>query len=128
MNPLTNSSPELDRATAKASRRLVPFLLLMYVLSFLDRANIGFAQQSFQFDTGLSNTAYAFGAGLFFIGYALCEVPSNLIMRAVGARIWMSRIMVSWGLVSAAMMAAHSTPVFYALRFFLGVAEAGFFP
>ena len=128
MNTLTNSSPELDRATAKASRRLVPFLLLMYVLSFLDRANIGFAQQSFQFDTGLSNAAYAFGAGLFFIGYAICEVPSNLIMRAVGARIWMSRIMISWGLVSAAMMAAHSTPVFYALRFLLGVAEAGFFP
>jgi MFS family permease len=118
----------LDGAVAKAIRRLVPFLLLMYVLAFLDRANIGFAKAAFQADTGLSNAAYAFGAGVFFIGYALLEVPSNLILHRVGARVWMCRIMVTWGLVSAAMMFAHTETAFYWLRFLLGVAEAGFFP
>ena len=121
-------NPELERVTAKAIRRLVPFLLLMYVLAFLDRANIGFAKQAFQLDTGVSNAAYAFGAGIFFIGYALFEVPSNLIMHRVGARAWMCRIMVTWGLVSAALMFVTSETSFYVLRFLLGVAEAGFFP
>lgn len=120
--------PELERVTAKAIRRLVPFLLLMYVLAFLDRANIGFAKQAFQLDTGVSNAAYAFGAGIFFIGYALFEVPSNLIMHKVGARAWMCRIMVTWGMVSAALMFVTSETSFYVLRFLLGVAEAGFFP
>ncbi|WP_394788153.1 MFS transporter [Rhodoferax sp.] len=120
--------PELERVTAKAIRRLVPFLLLMYVLAFLDRANIGFAKQAFQLDTGVSNSAYAFGAGIFFIGYALFEVPSNLIMHRVGARAWMCRIMVTWGMVSAALMFVTSETSFYVLRFLLGVAEAGFFP
>lgn len=120
--------PELERVTAKAIRRLVPFLLLMYVLAFLDRANIGFAKQAFQLDTGVSNSAYAFGAGIFFIGYALFEVPSNLIMHKVGARAWMCRIMVTWGMVSAALMFVTSETSFYVLRFLLGVAEAGFFP
>lgn len=83
MNPQIN--PGLERVTAKAIRRLVPFLLLKYVLAFLDRANIGFAKQAFRLDTGVSNAAYAFGAGIFFIGYALFEVPSNLIMHRVGA-------------------------------------------
>ncbi|MDB5848406.1 MAG: major facilitator superfamily 1, partial [Rhodoferax sp.] len=100
----SSTNPELERVTAKAIRRLLPFLLLMYVLAFLDRANIGFAKQAFQLDTGVSNAAYAFGAGIFFIGYALLEVPSNLIMHKVGARAWMCRIMVSWGLVSAALI------------------------
>lgn len=120
--------PDLPAVVRKVVARLIPFLLLMYVLSFLDRANIGFAQESFQADTGLSNAAYALGAGIFFIGYALFEVPSNLVMHRVGARLWMCRIMVTWGLISAAMMFAHSETVFYALRFALGVAEAGFFP
>ncbi|HEY3048306.1 MAG TPA: MFS transporter [Polaromonas sp.] len=123
-----NINPELERVTAKAIRRLVPFLLLIYVLAFLDRANIGFAKQAFQLDTGVSNAAYAFGAGIFFIGYALFEVPSNLIMHRVGARAWMCRIMVTWGLVSAALMFVTSETSFYVLRFLLGVAEAGFFP
>ena len=122
------STPVLDRAVAKATRRLVPFLLLMYVLAFLDRANIGFAKKAFQLDTGLSDAVFAFGAGIFFIGYALFEVPSNLIMHRVGARAWMCRIMVTWGLVSAALMFAHTETTFYVLRFLLGVAEAGFFP
>ena len=104
------------------------FLLLMYVLSFLDRANVGFAKQSFMLDTGLSDAMFAFGAGIFFVGYAFFEVPSNLIMHRVGARAWMCRIMVTWGLVSAAMMFVTNEMGFYIFRFCLGVAEAGFFP
>lgn len=113
---------------AKVIRRLVPFLLLMYVLAFLDRVNVGFAQESFQADTGLSDAAYSFGAGIFFVGYVLLEVPSNLMLRRFGARVWLARIMITWGLISAAMLFAHSAPVFYTLRFLLGIAEAGFFP
>lgn len=113
---------------AKVSWRLLPFLLLMYIMAFLDRANVGFAKQAFQADTGISDAAFAFGAGVFFVGYALLEVPSNLIMHKVGARLWMCRIMVTWGLVSAAMVFAHTETTFYILRFLLGVAEAGFFP
>lgn len=113
---------------AKVSWRLLPFLLLMYIMAFLDRANVGFAKQAFQADTGIGDAAFAFGAGVFFAGYALLEVPSNLIMHRVGARLWMCRIMVTWGLVSAAMMFAHTETSFYVLRFLLGVAEAGFFP
>jgi sugar phosphate permease len=112
----------------KVTTRLLPFLLLMYVLAFLDRANVGFAKAAYQADTGISNAAYAFGASIFFIGYALFEVPSNLIMHRVGAKIWMARIMVTWGLISAAMMFAHTETVFYVLRVLLGIAEAGFFP
>lgn len=126
MNPQAPAS--VEAITSKVMRRLLPFLLLMYVLAFLDRANIGFAQKALQHDTGLSNAAFAFGAGVFFIGYALFEVPSNLLMHRVGARAWMCRIMVTWGLVSAAMCLAHTATAFYTLRFLLGVAEAGFFP
>lgn len=129
-SPLTpaSSTVVLDGVVSKVIRRLVPFLLLMYVLAFLDRANVGFAKEAFQADTGLSNAAYATGAGIFFIGYAVFEVPSNMIMHRVGARIWMCRIMITWGLVSAATVFAHTATVFYGLRFLLGVAEAGFFP
>lgn len=125
---MTASAPPLDRVVVRVLRRLIPFLLLMYLLSFLDRSNIGFAKDNFQADTGLSDAAYALGAGVFFIGYALFEVPSNLIMHRVGARLWMCRIMVTWGVISAAMMFAHTETAFYVLRFLLGVAEAGFFP
>jgi MFS family permease len=124
--PVTENA--LNRSIARARRRLVPFLLLMYVVSFLDRANIGFAKQAFQASTGISEAAYALGAGLFFLTYALLEVPSNLIMHRVGARVWMSRIMVTWGVVSAATMFATGPTSFYLLRLLLGAAEAGFFP
>ncbi|ACC72622.1 MFS transporter [Paraburkholderia phymatum] len=124
----TRPTTTLDAAVSQVMRRLLPFLLLMYVLAFLDRANIGFAQKALQHDTGISNAAFAFGAGVFFVGYALFEVPSNLLLHRVGARLWMCRIMVTWGLVSAAMSLAHTATSFYALRFLLGVAEAGFFP
>ena len=118
----------LDEAVRLSCRRLIPFLLLMYVLAFLDRVNIGFAKQSFQSSTGISDAAYAFGAGLFFVTYALLEVPSNLMMHRVGARRWLARIMVSWGLISGALMFARGPASFYALRALLGAAEAGFFP
>ncbi|MGU3493495.1 MFS transporter [Xanthobacteraceae bacterium A53D] len=121
-------SATLERASARARARLVPFLLLMYVLAFLDRANIGFAKDAFQASVGISNAAYAMGAGLFFLTYAAFEVPSNLIMHRVGAKIWMCRIMVTWGLISAAMMFTQGEYSFYALRLLLGAAEAGFFP
>jgi MFS family permease len=125
---MTEPQKPMSAITVKVLGHLMPFLLLMYVLAFLDRVNVGFAKKAFQVDTGISDAAFAFGAGIFFIGYALCEVPSNLIMHRVGARAWMCRIMVTWGIVSAAMAVAHTEFVFYTLRFLLGVAEAGFFP
>jgi len=118
----------LSQAIQRARRRLLPFLLLMYVVAFLDRANIGFAKQQFQLSVGISETAYAWGAGLFFLSYALFEIPSNLILHRVGARIWMCRIMVTWGIVSIATMFVHGPVSFYSVRLLLGFAEAGFFP
>jgi sugar phosphate permease len=118
----------LESAISRAKWRIVPFLILMYMLAYLDRANIGFAKQAYQASTGVSNAAFAFGAGIFFIAYALFEVPSNLIMHRVGARTWLARIMVTWGLISAAMIYAKSDFLFSFIRFFLGAAEAGLFP
>jgi sugar phosphate permease len=117
-----------DAATKKVFKRLLPFLLLMYVIAFLDRSNVSFAQQEFEVDFGISAASYAFGAGLFFVGYAIFEVPSNLLLHRVGAKWWLSRIMVTWGLVAAAFMFIQGPISFYILRFLLGVMEAGFFP
>jgi sugar phosphate permease len=117
-----------DRATTKVFKRLLPFLLLMYVIAFLDRSNVSFAQQEFEADFGISAAAYAFGAGLFFVGYAVFEVPSNLLLHKVGARWWLARIMVSWGIVATAFMFIQGPTSFYILRFLLGITEAGFFP
>src|SRR5471030_3458121 len=97
----------LDSAIGRARSRLLPFLVLMYVLAFIDRANVGFAKSVLQADTGLSDVAFAFGAGVFFIGYAIFEVPSNLLMYRFGARVWMRRIIVTWGIVSACTALAH---------------------
>src|ERR1700734_532944 len=113
---------------AKAAWRLIPFMGLLYVVNFLDRVNVGFAALSMNRDVGLSASAYGFGAGLFFIGYFLCEVPSNWAMTRVGARLWIFRIMLSWGVISMAMALVRTPAAFYALRFLLGMAEAGFFP
>jgi predicted MFS family arabinose efflux permease len=112
----------------KVTARLIPILLLMYILAFLDRSNLGFAKDAFQADTGISDAAYALGAGIFFLGYAVFEVPSNMLMQKVGAKIWLARIMISWGIVSALMMFAVNEPMFYVLRVLLGITEAGFFP
>ena len=117
-----------ELATKKVFRRLIPFLLLMYVIAFLDRSNVSFAQKEFEVDFGISAASYAFGAGLFFVGYAIFEVPSNLLLHKVGARWWLARIMVSWGIIAAAFMFVQGPTSFYILRFLLGVAEAGFFP
>jgi len=115
-------------ATKKVFRRLIPFLLLMYVIAFLDRSNVSFAQKEFEIDFGISAGAYAFGAGLFFVGYAVFEVPSNILLHKVGAKWWLARIMVSWGIVAACFTFVQGEKSFYLLRFLLGVTEAGFFP
>ncbi len=125
---MTSSTNPLDRAMRRAGGRLMPFLLLMYILGFLNRTNIGFAKDALRTSVHISNFAYALGAGLFFLSYAAFEVPSNLMMHRVGARVWMTRIMVTWGLVSAAMIFASGKWSFYTLRLLLGAAEAGFFP
>jgi sugar phosphate permease len=117
-----------ELATKRVFKRLLPFLLLMYIIAFLDRSNVSFAQQEFEVDFGISASAYAFGAGLFFVGYAVFEVPSNILLHKVGARWWLARIMVSWGIVSTCFMFVQGPTSFYILRFLLGVTEAGFFP
>jgi sugar phosphate permease len=122
------SNPALQQALSKIRWRILPFVALMFAMAIIDRSNIGFAKHALQADTGLSNAAFALGAGIFFIGYAVFEVPSNMMLHKIGARIWLSRIMVTWGLVSAAMMFAHDETSFYILRFLLGVAEAGLSP
>jgi MFS transporter, ACS family, tartrate transporter len=108
--------------------RLVPYLLLLYVIAWFDRVNISFAALTMNADLGFSSAVYGMGGGIFFLGYALFEVPSNLILARVGARRWIARIMVTWGLLSIAMMYVEGKWSFYALRFALGVAEAGFLP
>lgn len=130
--PTTASDvPALDRENAvyrKVVRRIVPFLILCYVVSYLDRVNVGFAKLQMSDDLGFSEAAYGLGAGLFFIGYFFFEVPSNLMLQRVGARRWIARIMISWGLVSASFVFVTNEATFYVLRFLLGAAEAGFYP
>ncbi|MEF3695599.1 MFS transporter [Desulfolutivibrio sp.] len=118
----------LDSAIRKARWRLLPFLMVLYVVAYLDRINVSFAALSMNEELGLSQTDYGLGAGIFFLGYVLFEVPSNLILARVGARLWLSRILVSWGLATVALSLAVGPTSFAALRFLLGVAEAGFFP
>src|ERR1041385_5372397 len=120
--------PQLSSILPKLHLRLMPTLLMMYVLAFLDRANVGFAKTGLAMDAGIGDAAFAFGASIFFIGYAVLEVPSNLILHKVGARRWMSRIMITWGLVSAANAFVQTPAQFHLVRCLLGVAEAGFFP
>ena len=129
---------DIEAATiSRVAWRFIPFLILCYFGAYLDRVNVGFAKLTMDADLGLSETAYGFGAGVFFFAYFLFEVPSNIILDKVGARIWIARIMLSWGVVSGAMafipQIAHATGLgadhtFYALRVLLGFAEAGFFP
>jgi ACS family tartrate transporter-like MFS transporter len=118
----------VSTALAKARRRLLPFLFLLYVVSYLDRINVGFAALQMNVALGFSSVTYSLGAGVFFLGYTLLEIPSNVVLARVGARLWIARIMITWGLVSAGMMFVHSATAFYVLRFSLGAAEAGFFP
>ena len=115
-------------ALAKASWRLLPLLGLGYGIAYMDRINISFAALQMNADLGFSAAVYGLGGGLFFLGYALCEVPSNLILARVGARVWIARIMLTWGLIAVGMMFVRTPVQFYAMRFLLGMAEAGFFP
>ena len=122
------ASSDLSTAVSKFFRRVVPLLIIMLVCNQLNRANIGYAREYLEADVGIGAAAYGFGAGVFFIAYAIFELPSNIMMERFGARIWLTRIMVSWGVISAAMMFVKNAEMFYVLRFLLGVAEAGFFP
>ena len=126
----TSSAAAVDgRALyAKISWRLIPYIFLLYIVNYLDRVNVGFAALDMQRDLHFSNTVYGTGAGIFFLGSALFDLPSNLMLTRVGPRVWIARIMISWGVISTLMMFLHSATSFYVLRFLLGVSEAGFFP
>jgi D-galactonate transporter len=113
---------------AKVAWRLIPLLFVLYIVAYLDRVNVGFAQLQMKTDVGFSDAVYGLGAGMFFLGYFLFEVPSNLLLERFGARRWIARIMIVWGMVSMAMMFATTPTLFYVLRFLLGVGEAGFAP
>lgn len=128
---------QFDGLYKKVTWRILPWLLLGYIIAYLDRVNIGFAKLSMLSDLGMSDAAYGLGAGIFFIGYFIFEVPSNLMLHKIGAKIWIARIMITWGIVSslmaftapiAQMLGVSNESVFYVLRFLLGVSEAGFFP
>jgi D-galactonate transporter len=121
-------SEETRRTYKKVFWRIVPFLMLCYVVAYLDRVNVGFAKLQMSQDLAFSETVFGLGAGIFFLGYFLFELPSNLLMHKVGARIWIARIMITWGLLSAAFIFVKTPAQFYVLRFLLGLAEAGFYP
>jgi MFS transporter, ACS family, tartrate transporter len=123
------SANQIEAAViSRLTWRLVPFLFLLYIVAYLDRINVGFAALQMQQQLGLSDAVYGLGAGIFFAGYFLFQVPSNLVLQRVGARRWIATLMVAWGLISAAMALAQGPRSFYLLRFLLGSAEAGFFP
>ena len=122
-------APDFERRTySKVTWRLMPYLFLCYVLAYVDRVNVGFAKLQMQQDLGLSDAAYGLGAGIFFLGYFIFEVPANMMLERLGARLWLGPIMIVWGFVSAATMFVQGATSFYVLRFALGAIEAGFFP
>lgn len=123
-----SSARDEDVAYARVTWRLVPLLFICYVAAYLDRVNVGFAKLQMLNDLKFSEAVYGLGAGIFFIGYFLFEVPSNLLLHKLGARRWIARIMISWGVISGCMMFVQTPTMFYVLRFLLGLAEAGFFP
>jgi ACS family tartrate transporter-like MFS transporter len=113
---------------SKVTRRLIPFMFLLYIVSYLDRINVGFAALQLNKELQFDPAVFGLGAGIFFIGYFIFEIPSNLIMERIGARLWIARILITWGVISSAMMFVNGVFAFYVLRFLLGIAEAGFFP
>ncbi len=127
-DPAVTSTAFEKQTYAKVSWRLMPLLFIAYVVAYLDRVNVGFAKLQMVSDLQFSETVYGLGAGIFFISYFLLEVPSNIILHKVGARVWIARIMISWGILSAATMFVTTPMSFYIVRFLLGMAEAGFFP
>jgi MFS family permease len=128
MDPTIAETEIADTVARKFFRHVMPLLGILYLISYIDRQNIGFAKLQMAADLSLSETAFGLGAGLFFIGYFLFEVPSNLFLARLGARVWFARIMLSWGAATIALGFTHGTAMFYALRFVLGACEAGFFP
>lgn len=120
--------PVLKSAIAKTAKHLMPMLVILYFVAFLDRTNVGFAEKALQVDRGVSDAAFALGAGIFFIGYALFEIPSNLLLKRFGARFWMARIAITWGIVASLFAFTTNDTMFIVLRFLLGVTEAGLFP
>ena len=124
----SQSNPILDSAIKKAAKHLMPMLVILYFVAFLDRTNVGFAEEALQIDRGISAGAFALGAGIFFIGYAIFEIPSNLLLKKFGARFWLARIAITWGLVASAFAFVADDTSFIILRFLLGVTEAGLFP
>lgn len=128
MQSVDTAVTDLASATRKFFRRVLPIMLVMLVCNQLNRSNIGYAQDHLQADVGIGAAAYGFGAGLFFIAYAIFELPSNVMMEKFGAKVWLTRIMISWGTVSFLMALVQNETMFYVLRFLLGAAEAGFFP
>jgi ACS family tartrate transporter-like MFS transporter len=128
IEPSSQASREEAAVVRKVMWRLLPFLCLLYFVAYLDRVNVGFAALTMNQDLGLSATAFGLGAGIFFLGYFLFEVPSNFMLRRFGARVWIARIMLTWGVISIGMAFVTGTRSFLVLRFLLGVAEAGFFP
>ena len=125
---MTSDGSLESTAYHKVDVRLLPFLFLCYILAYLDRVNVGFAKLQMLKDLSMSDAAFATGAGIFFIGYFFFEVPSNVLLKKFGARMWIARIMISWGVISACMIFVKGEWSFYAMRFLLGLAEAGFFP
>jgi D-galactonate transporter len=128
MGAAVKTSDVQARTMRKVATRLIPALLVLYIIAYLDRVNVTFAQDKLESDLGFSGAVYGFGAGIFFVGYFLLEVPSNLALHKVGARRWMARIMFTWGIISACTALVQGPASFYAVRFLLGMAEAGFFP
>jgi ACS family tartrate transporter-like MFS transporter len=131
--PMTRAATEgltLDGRAVyrRITRRLIPYLFLLYIAAYIDRVNVGFAAINMKRQLNFTDTVYGAGAGIFFLGYALFDIPSNLVLRRFGTRIWIARIMISWGAVAALMAFVHSPKSFYLMRFLLGVAEAGFVP
>ncbi len=125
---MTSDKTFQQKVLNKVSRRLIPLLFVLYVIAYLDRVNVGFAALQMNQDLGFSSTVYGLGSGVFFLGYFLFEIPSNLILERIGARVWIARIVITWGVIAVGMMFVKSPLSFYLLRFFLGIAEAGFFP
>jgi MFS transporter, ACS family, tartrate transporter len=126
---LSHEVTDLERQTiARVGRRLLPMLIACYFVAYLDRVNVGFASLTMNKALGFSSAVYGFGGGIFFLGYFIFEVPSNLLLSKIGARRWIARILVTWGIISGCMALVTGPWSFYTLRFLLGIAEAGFFP
>ena len=122
------STPAETALYRKVTWRLIPVLFSCYILAYIDRVNVGFAKLAMKTEPWFSEAVFATGAGLFFVGYFFFEVPGNVLLHKVGARLWIARIMIGWGLVSVLMAWSHSASTFHAFRFLLGIAKAGFFP